>query len=242
MRVLGIVPARGGSKGVPGKNIKEIAGQPLLAYTAQAIQASSRLTRTVLSTEDPAIAKVGSEWGLDAPFLRPAELAADDTPTLPVLQHAVRWFEAQGQSFDAVCLLQPTTPLRTGADIDACIDLLAESGADSVLSVLPLPAKYNPHWVFFVDDEGGLRLSTGEDTPIPRRQDLPPAYHRDGAIYVTCRDILMEENSLLGRRIVPYHMDPARTVNIDLPGDLRRAEELLAARDAASTDSPMATE
>lgn len=231
MDVLGVVPARGGSKGVPGKNIKEVAGRPLLAYTARAIQEATLLTRVVLSTEDPAIADVGRRWGLDVPFLRPRELAEDDTPTLPVLQHAVRWFAERDERFDAVCLLQPTTPMRTGADIDACIELLESTGADSVLSVLPLPAKYNPHWVFFVDEDGGLTLSTGERAPIPRRQDLPPAYHRDGAIYVTRCAVLMDRDSLLGDRIIPYHMDPERTVNIDLPGDLTRAEALLAERD-----------
>src|SRR5438132_8116018 len=102
-RVLGVIPARGGSKGVPRKNIRKLAGKPLLAYTAESALSARRLTRVLLTTDDPAIADVGRQWGIDVPFLRPCELANDDTPTLPVVQHAVRWLEQRGESFDAVC-------------------------------------------------------------------------------------------------------------------------------------------
>ena len=121
LRVLGIIPARGGSKGIPRKNIRRLAGKPLLQYSAQAALGARRLARTILSTEDPEIAEVGRTCGLEVPFLRPPELARDDTPTLPVLQHAVRTLEAAGDHYDAVCLLQPTNPFRQSHDIDACI-------------------------------------------------------------------------------------------------------------------------
>src|SRR5262245_47339603 len=139
-RVLGLVPARGGSKGVPRKNIRLMADKPLLQYTAEAAPAARRLTRVVLSTDDETIARVGRGCGLDVPFVRPAHLAEDATPMLPVVQHALQWFDDNGVRFDAVCLLQPTSPLRRAADIDHCIEMLDATGADSVVTVLPVPA------------------------------------------------------------------------------------------------------
>src|SRR6266542_734123 len=128
-RVLGIITARGGSKGIPRKNIRVLAGKPLLQYTAEAALGAKRLSRVILSTEDEEIAEVGRRCGIEVPFMRPLELAQDDTPTLPVLQHAVRTLEGAGVRYDAICLLQPTVPLRPSHAIDACIQLLSESGA-----------------------------------------------------------------------------------------------------------------
>lgn len=227
MRVLGIIPARGGSKGVPRKNIRLLAGKPLLQYTAEAALGAKLLARVILSTDDSEIAEVGRQCGVEVPFMRPVELAQDNTPTLPVLQHAVRFLEDTGDRFDAICLLQPTAPFRRPGDIDDCIDLLIATGADSAVTVLPVPAEHNPHWVYFRDDQGFLRLSTGEDAPIPRRQLLPPAFHREGSVYVTRRDVLMVQNSLYGSRVTGYLMDPSRSVNIDTLADLERADALL---------------
>jgi CMP-N-acetylneuraminic acid synthetase len=137
------------------------------------------------------------------------------------------FMETLGDRFDAVCLLQPTNPLRRAEDIDACIELLKESEADAVVTVLPVPAEHNPHWVYFTDEKGALRLSTGETDPISRRQDLPSAYHREGSVYVTRRSVVMEDNSLYGRRLVGHMMDPDRCVNIDTLSDWARAEQLL---------------
>ena len=122
---------------------------------------------------------------------------------LPVVQHALRTLQAQGDRFDAVCLLQPTSPFRESADIDGCLALLIQSGADSVVTVLQVPDKYNPHWVYLADASGALRLSTGETSPITRRQELPPAYHRDGSVYLT-RAAVVEQGSLCGARMVGY--------------------------------------
>lgn len=225
MRVLGIVPARGGSKGIPGKNVRALGGKPLIVHTAEAALAARRLSRVVLTTDDEKIAEVGRACGLEVPFLRPAELAQDDTPTLPVLQHAVTELERAGDRFDAVCLLQPTSPFRRAGDIDGCIELLEKEGLDAVVSVLPVPPEHNPHWVYFRDGDGLLRLATGEDQPIPRRQELPPAFHRDGSVYVTRRDVLMEGNSLYGKRLGGFLAD-SRSVNLDTPADWERAERL----------------
>jgi CMP-N,N'-diacetyllegionaminic acid synthase len=230
MRTLAVVPARGGSKGVPRKNIKLLAGKPLLQYTAEAALGSRRLTKVILSTEDEEIAQVGRDCGLQVPFIRPSELAKDDTPTLPVVQHAVRTLEAQGEVFDAICILQPTNPLRTAADIDGCIELLARTTADSVVSVLAVPHEHNPHWVYFCDENNELHLSTGEATPIPRRQELPPAYHRDGSVYLMRRDTLIEKNSLYGSRLLGYLVARERSVNVDTHEDFQWAETMLSNR------------
>jgi CMP-N-acetylneuraminic acid synthetase len=149
---------------------------------------------------------------------------------LPVIQHALRWFDAHGNTFDAVCLLQPTAPLRRAADIDRCVELLDSSGADSVISVRPVPLEYNPHWVFFQDSDGFLHMSTGERAPIARRQDLPPAFHRDGSVYVTRRSTLLDDESLYGARTIGYVTDASTAINIDDEDDWRTAEQRLEGR------------
>jgi len=227
MHVLGVITARGGSKGVPRKNIRLLGGKPLLAWTAEASLAAKRLARVILTTDDEEIAEVGRACGIDVPFIRPAELARDDTPTVPVLQHAVAFVEARGVRYDAVCLLQPTNPLRSAETIDRCIALLESTGADSVVTILPVPAEHNPHWVYFRDDRGHLRLATGEATPIPRRQELPPAFHREGSVYVTRHDVLMNRSSLYGSSTIGYEVDPTRCINIDTLDDWTRAEALI---------------
>ena len=151
MQALGVIPARGGSKGVPGKNLRLLAGRSLLAYTAAAALGSRRLTRTVLSTDDPAIAAAGRALGLGVPFMRPASLAADDTPMLPVLVHAAEEARRDGFTADIVVLLQPTSPLRTSAHVDAALELLESSGADSVVSVVEVPHQFSPVSVMTLD-------------------------------------------------------------------------------------------
>ena len=229
-RILGLVPARGGSKGVPRKNIRRLAGRPLLEYTASAALAAGRLSRVILSTEDSEVAEVGRSCGLEVPFMRPADLAQDTTPSLAVVQHALRWLECRGERFDAVCLLQPTTPLRGVGEIDGCVALLDESGADAVVTVRRVPDDFNPHWTYVRDARGCLRLSTGEAAPEPRRQDLPPAFQRDGSVYVTRRDVLLDQNSLYGDHLVGCPVDERPWLSIDTPDDWARAEELMSAR------------
>lgn len=229
LTVLGIIPARGGSKGVPRKNIRPLSGKPLLAYTTEAALSSRRLTKVILTTDDAEIADLGRSYGVEVPFLRPAELARDETPMLPVVQHAVRWLEERGDCFDAICLLQPTNPFRRSEDIDGCIELLEQSRADAVVTMLPVPDEHNPHWVYFQNADGSFRLSTGEASPITRRQDLPPAFHREGSVYVTRRDVVMENETLYGERLVGYMLKPAESINIDSVQDWNRAAEKLSA-------------
>lgn len=226
MRVLGVIPARGGSKGIPRKNIRLLGGKPLIAWTIEAARQSRLLTRVILSTEDEEIAAVGRQWGVEVPFLRPAELAQDDTPTLPVVLHALRELEHRGEKYDAVCLLQPTAPLRKPEWIDGCIRLLEETGADAVVTVCRIPEEYHPWWALLRDGEGWLMFSHGRSIPA-RRQDLPPAYHREGSVYVTRRRVLMEDGSLYGKKLEGWEVSRDETVNLDSEEDWRRAEQAL---------------
>lgn len=229
MRILGLVPARGGSKGVPGKNIVDLHGKPLLVYTAEAALGAKRLAKIILSTDSEEIAAVGRGVGLEVPFLRPAELARDDTPTLPVLQHALEFLSARGEHYDALCLLQPTSPLRSSRQIDAACQLFIDTEADTLLSVLAIPHQYHPDWALVPrpDESGLLRWACGADSPVPRRQDLSPAYHREGSLYISRTALIMERGTLYGERIVPFPVDESMSVNIDSLSDLERARRII---------------
>jgi CMP-N-acetylneuraminic acid synthetase len=154
-----------------------------------------------LSTDDPEIVEIGLRCGLEAPFLRPAHLARNDTPMLAVVQHAIGAMRDLGEQFEIVCLLQPTHPLRRPEHIDDCIEQLVATGADSVVTVLEVPYDYNPHWVYFADSDGSLRLSTGDAQPISRRQDLPPAFHREGSVYTFWADVVRKRATIYGDRL-----------------------------------------
>jgi len=228
MRVLGVIPARGGSKGIARKNLAPLAGRPLLAYTADAVRASRRLTRTIVSTEDPEIAAAARALSLDVPFLRPAALAADDTPMLPVMQHALEEMQAGGDAFDAVVLLQPTSPLRRGEHIDAALDLLASSGADSVVTVVEVPHQFSPASVLHI--EAG-RLRPFQDGPTPtRRQDKPRFYARNGPAVIAVRAAVVAAGSLYGDDSRPLVMPMRDSHDIDSADDLELIELLLSRR------------
>jgi CMP-N-acetylneuraminic acid synthetase len=227
MRVLGIVTARGGSKGIPRKNICLLAGKPLLQYTADAALAAQRITRVVLSTDNSEIAEVGRKCGLEVPFLRPPELALDDTSTIPVLQDVVRRLEAAGDRYDAVLTLQPTNPLRRPSDIDGAIELLERSGADSVISFVDAGERH-PARMKFIDAEGRVMDPPfAEQFEGQRRQELPKLFLREGSIYLTRRDVLMNQNSMKGRDCRAWIIPEDRACNIDTPFDLFLAEQLV---------------
>ncbi|MGA3294941.1 MAG: acylneuraminate cytidylyltransferase family protein [Candidatus Acidiferrales bacterium] len=209
------------------KNLAPLLGKPLLAYTAEAALASRRLTRTVLSTDDEKIAETGRLLGIDVPFMRPAELASDDVPTLPVLQDVVKKLEAAGERYDAILTLQPTNPLRRADDIDGAIELLERTGADSVLSFVDIGERH-PARMKWIDGDG--RVS---DPPFAEafegqpRQQLAKLYLREGSIYLTRRSVLMEQNSLKGKDCRAWLIPEERARNIDTPFDLRIAEYIL---------------
>jgi CMP-N-acetylneuraminic acid synthetase len=227
MRILAIIPARGGSKGVPGKNIKLLNGKPLLVYTSEIAFASKYLTDVIISTEDEQIIAVVKDLGIDLPFVRPMALAKDNTPTIDVIIHALKWYEKQGVFFDAVCLLQVTCPFRTVEFLDKAIEKFTETDTDSLVSVLKVPHEYNPHWTFEADNDGNLKIATGDDKIISRRQELPIAYHRDGSVYITKTKVLLEEHSLYGKSIAFIESDPELYVNIDTLSDWEKAEKIV---------------
>jgi CMP-N,N'-diacetyllegionaminic acid synthase len=227
MRVLGIVTARSGSKGIPGKNLRPVCGKPLLQYTAEAALAAKRLTRVVLSTDSDEIAEAGRRRGLEVPFMRPAELAKDDTPHVPVLQDVVRRLEQTGDRYDAILTLQPTNPLRLPSDIDGAIELLEKSGADSVISFVPVGEKH-PARMKFIDADGRVTDPPfAEKFEGQRRQELPKLFLREGSIYLTRRDVLMNQNSIKGRDCRAWLMPEDRACNVDSPFDLFLVEQML---------------
>ena len=223
MNILGIIPARGGSKTLPGKNIKLLAGKTLLQYTVDVAKASKHLSKLILSSDDDAIINVANQLNLEVPFKRPSDLAQDNSPTLPVIQHALNFYRDQGIYFDAICLLQVTSPFKTTEFIDKAIERFIESKADALVSVKKVPDEYNPHWTFKVNDTDYLDLSTGEEKIIARRQDLPMAYHRDGIIYLTNTKVILEQNSLYGNALSYIESPPNFNVNIDTMEDWEKA-------------------
>jgi CMP-N,N'-diacetyllegionaminic acid synthase len=222
LSVLAIVPARGGSKGIPQKNIRSVAGKPLIAWTLQAASAARSLDRVIVSSEDAEIIAVARMFGADVPFVRPAELARDDTPGIDPVIHAIR--ELPG--FDLVVLLQPTSPLRSAADIDAGVELIVSSGAQCCVSMTE--ADNHPYWTYRVNSAG--RLAPFIDLPpgvATRRQDLPLALAVNGAVYVARIPWLIEHRTFLGADTVALVMPASRSVDIDSIEDLDAAERAL---------------
>lgn len=227
MRVLAVIPARGGSKGVPGKNIKLLGNKPLLQYTAESALESRAITKVILSTDSEEIAKVGIQIGLEVPFIRPSILAQDTTPTIEVLQHAIKFYEDQDVFFDLVCILQPTTPFRQKGFIDKAIEKFSHSNIDTLISVLEVPHQFNPHWVFEEKEKNVLRIATGDEIIIPRRQDLPKSFYRDGSIYLIKKDLIVRDNTLFGKKIGYIESEKNNFVNIDTLDDWLIAEKII---------------
>lgn len=227
MKVLGLIPARAGSKGIPNKNSKLLDGKPLLAYTVSSALEARNLDAVIFTSEDDRLIEIAMEYGASCPFKRPEHLATDEASSLDVVTHAVNTLMEQGMQFDAVCLLQVTNPFRTSAQIDKAIAKFKKANTDSLISVLPVPHEFNPHWVFEPSKDGRLHLATGEREIIKRRQDLPQAFIRDGAIYIVKTDVLLNLNSLYGNSTAFTESDVERHVNIDLPSDWKLAEALL---------------
>ena len=229
MKILGVITARGGSKSIPRKNIKDLAGKPLIAFTIEAANKSGVFDRVILSTDDQEIADVTKRYGGEVPFMRPAELAEDKTPHLPVMQHAVRWLkDNEGYEPDFVAILQPTAPLRQAFHLQEAVDLLKKTGADSVVAMVEIPGHHSPYWAVKVDEQGLGTLLLSDDPirrRIPRRQDLPKAYTHSGALYLFKTSLLdMPEPNFYGDKVAAYVMDEKFNVNLDSPSDWELAE------------------
>jgi CMP-N-acetylneuraminic acid synthetase len=225
--VLGLVPARGGSKGIPGKNIRPLAGRSLLHYASRAASESQVIDRLVLSTDDRDIAAEGERVGLEVPFLRPGHLAADDTPMLSVIQHAVGVLEEDRWLPEIIVLLQPTSPLRRPAHIRSAVEELRTSGADSVVTVVELPRHLSPDYVMRIDD-GRLVPFLEAGAGITRRQDARPAFVRDGTVYAFWHRTLRETGSIYGHVCRPLIVPATESLTLDSEDDWAEAERRLA--------------
>ncbi len=229
-KVLAVIPARGGSKGVSRKNIRLVCGKPLIAYTIETVLAAQHLFhRIVVSTDDEEIADISRQYGAEVPFLRPSELAGDTVPIVPVLQHSVQFVEQNDNiQLDWVCLLQPTEPFRTVEDLQETLRLGLAGGCDSIISVVQVFATH-PKLMKRIEDNQLLHYCEAlEEKEGTRRQDYKPdAYMRNGAIYLTRRDVLMKRNSIWGKVIRPYVMSPERSVSVDSELDLKLVEILM---------------
>lgn len=211
--VLAIIPARGGSKGVPRKNIRDVAGKPLIAWTIEEAKKSKYIDRIIVSTDDQKIADVAVQWGGEVPFLRPAELARDDSPGIAPVIHIIT---TSGFTYDLVVLLQPTSPLRTVEDIDGAIALLLNRNANACVSVVE-PDK-SPYWMYSVDGAGHLVPLLEGDYNC--RQDIPPVYALNGAVYVAEVSWLLKNQGFVNDETLAYVMPKERSIDIDTETDL----------------------
>ncbi len=221
-KVLAVIPARGGSKGVPGKNIRLLGGRPLIAWTIEAARTAPELDRVIVSSEDAEIIKIAGEWGGEAPFTRPAELARDDTPGIAPVLHAL---DALPEKYDYVVLLQPTSPLRSGADISAALALCLREGAPACVSLCA--PEHGPWWMFSLDERGRMRPLLSKEAVPARRQDMAPVYALNGAVYVARVDWLRESKSFLTAETVGYVMPGERSLDIDTELDFTIAEAVV---------------
>lgn len=234
-RVLAVVPARSGSKGIPDKNLAVVGGMSLIARAARCIRACDWIDAAIISTDSEAYADEARAHGLDAPFLRPDELACDTAKAVDVMVHALASSEAHyGQEFDVALIVEPTSPLRYAADLEGCTRMLLETGADSVVAVSELTAKAHPHKVFTLDGDR-IRFYEACGAGVANRQELSTLWWRNGVCYALSRACLLEKHAIITDDSAAWPT-PHLTANIDEPIDLDWAEFLLA-REGLATGS-----
>lgn len=227
--IVAVIPARGGSKGVPRKNIRPLAGKPLIAYAIETALASRLIGRVIASTEDQEIAGIAREHGAEVPFMRPSELAQDDSPEWQTWQHAIRTLEQMegGPAMDVFVCVPPTSPLRSVEDVDACIQTLVESDADLVITVRP--AERSPYFnMVTLDNAGYARLVVPPDGPVHRRQDAPPVYDMTTVAYAARPQFVLQAGSMFEGRLKAVLVPAERALDIDTELDFQFAEFLLA--------------
>jgi CMP-N,N'-diacetyllegionaminic acid synthase len=231
--VLGLIPARGGSKGLPGKNIRSLCGKPLIAWTISAAKAASCIDRVVVSTDDAAIAEVARRAGAEVPFRRPSELATDTASSIDVIIHAVDALAQGGQAFDIVVLLEPTSPLRAASDIDEAVERLMQTGAGAVVSVCRA-VNVHPAFMFHRDTDGRLRPFLDRQPTGLRRQDIDPVFFLDGTLYVSRVDVLRNKRSFYHDDTVAFEVPKWKSLEIDDVDDFIMVEALMANRGTAA--------
>lgn len=228
MRFLGLIGARGGSKGIPRKNLIDLAGRPLIYYTFHEALKSKLLDRIVLTTDDQEIAGLAESLGVEAPFIRPAHLATDTAIMSNVIQHALDWMKTEeNYAPDAILLLQPTSPLRRGQHIDEAISLYQEEKADTVIS-LSNPQEHPWDTVYFEDEQ--MKFALDKYADLTNRQTYRRFYYINGAIYITTLELFRVRQNFWGGKIVPYFMDTLDSIDIDNEADLVIADCLLRRR------------
>jgi N-acylneuraminate cytidylyltransferase len=229
-QVLAIIPARGGSKSIPRKNIRPFAGHPLIAYSIAAGLAAETVTRVIVSTDDEEIATIACQYGAEVPFFRPTELSCDDTPDLPVFQHALTWLdENDGYLPEIVVQLRPTSPFRRRWHIDQAVLRLTERPEADAVRTVCIPFQ-NPFKMWQIDANGFMQPLVDIGLPEPYnlpRQALPEVYWQTGYVDVTWSDTIIEKKSMTGQRILPLIIGAEEWIDIDSPDDWRRAERLL---------------
>jgi N-acylneuraminate cytidylyltransferase/CMP-N,N'-diacetyllegionaminic acid synthase len=223
--VLAIIPARGGSKGLPGKNILPLGGKPLIAWTIEAARQSRFVDRVIVSTDSPNIAEVAELYGAEVPFRRPAELASDQAKSFDVLLHAIDWHQRQGFCYDLVVCLQPTSPLRSAEDIDRAIECYVAREADAVVSVCE--TDHHPWWSNTLPEDGNMVDFLRPEVLNSNRQELPAFYRLNGAIYLASPHYLKANGSFYGDGTFAYAMPKSRSIDIDDHLDLQLAEVLV---------------
>lgn len=218
MKTLCLINARSGSKGVPGKNIKLLNGKPLIAYSIDVAIKSHLIERVIVSTDAQEIADVAKAHGAEVPFLRPPELATDSAKQIDAMVHAITLLEQAGAHYDYICVLQPTCPLRSIADVNGALQLLIESKADSVITITEVGGRH-PRTLYTKEQNNKIKPYLESDTGGVLRQNFEDLFWRTGAVYAMKRDILMEQHSLYGADIRGYLMPEDRCFNIDSPFD-----------------------
>ncbi|WP_274601152.1 cytidylyltransferase domain-containing protein [Halochromatium roseum] len=221
MNCFALIPARGGSKGIPRKNVRLLADKPLIAWTIESALQAISVERVVVSTEDEEIASIAEAYGADIPFMRPRALAGDDTPTMDVVYHALD----QLCEYDWVLLLQPTSPLRTAEDIDGMAAFCEQAQAPAAVSICP--CSKHPFWSYWQAPNGLLRPYVTDQPLIARRQDCPPAFELNGAMYLGKASWLRQQSHFVTSETVGYRMPRSRSLDLDTPDDWLLAEFLI---------------
>ena len=229
--VLAVIPARGGSKGLPGKNLRPLHGKPLIAWTIEAAKHTACIERLILSSDDPETIGVCRGLGCEVPFQRPDELATDEALLSDTLTHALTAFN---HGCEYLAVLQPTSPLRRSEDIDGCFNLWIETAAMTCLSVTSAPKP--PYWMFSVDGEHRMTPVMGWEMVNTPRHDLPPIYVLNGAVYIVKIDWYLQHKTLLDASTRAYLMPPERSVDIDTLADFQQAEQLMCMANSPETD------
>jgi len=224
--ILGLIPARGGSKGLPRKNIIPLLGKPLIAWTIEQALASKYLDKVVVSTDDEEITKISKKYGAEVPFMRPKELAKDNTKGIDVVLHAINWLKENDKrkQYNLIMLLQPTSPLRKSEDIDKAIELLFLKEAKAIVSVCEVD--HHPLWSNTLPEGGCMKNFIKQEIINKNRQELPIFYRLNGAIYLAYCNYIKQRKSFMGKETFAYIMPKSRSVDIDNEIDFKLAEIL----------------